>query len=164
MKDKDLFETKAQGYKVENGKLVYFSNMLDGYKHEYKDLKEICEEMNGLLKSFNSYEQQLVFWKGKAEEKLPKDSVVLSGKEYEQLQQSYIVKAYDKLRAKNKELLKIKENCLEIMKQGEQQIINIRKETAEKILQYVYDRCIDNKFIRKFEEFIKEQFGVEIKE
>lgn len=38
------------------------------------------------------------------------------------------------------------------------------KETAEKILQYVYDRCIDNKFIRKFEEFIKEQFGVEIKD
>ena len=89
MKDKDLFETKAQGYKVENGKLVYFSNILDGYKHEYKDLQEICEEMNGLLKKFDSYEEQLTFWKGKAEEKLPENSVVLSREELRKLRKDY---------------------------------------------------------------------------
>ena len=66
MNDKDLFETKARGYKVENGKLVFFSNMLDGYRHEYKDLQEICEEMNGLLKKYDGYEERLVFLEGKA--------------------------------------------------------------------------------------------------
>lgn len=85
MKDKDLTETKAQGYKVENGKLVYFSNMLNGYKHEYKGLQDICEEMNGLLKKFDSYEEQLAFWKGKAEEKLPKGSIFLTKKEIDNL-------------------------------------------------------------------------------
>ena len=85
MKDKDLTETKAQGYKVENGKLVYFSNMLNGYKHQYKDLQEICEEMNGFLKKFDSYEEQLIFWKGKVEQKFPKDSIFLTKKEIDNL-------------------------------------------------------------------------------
>ena len=66
-----------------------------------------------------------------------KDKVVLTKEEYEQLQQSYIVKAYDKLRAENKELLKIKENALELLKQGEQQILTIRKETAREILKEI---------------------------
>lgn len=61
--EKDLYETKAQGFKVENGKLVYFSNILDGYRHEYKDLQEVCEEMNSMLKSFDSYQDQIAFWK-----------------------------------------------------------------------------------------------------
>ena len=38
-----------------------------------------------------------------------------------------------------------------------------RKETAEKILQFIYDRVIDKHFIKKAEELAK-QFGVEIKE
>lgn len=50
--------------------------------------------------------------------KLPENAVVLTRKEYEQL-------------------LKIKENCLELMKQGEQQILNISKETAREILQKI---------------------------
>ena len=63
---KDITETKAQGFKVENGKLVYFSNMLDGYRREFKDLQEICEEMNGMLNKFNSLMEQVEFWQCEA--------------------------------------------------------------------------------------------------
>lgn len=60
---KDLTETKARGFKVENGKLVYFSNLLDGYRHEFEDLQEICEEMNGMLEQYDSLIEQIEFWK-----------------------------------------------------------------------------------------------------
>lgn len=63
---KDFTETRARGYKIENGKLVFFSNMLDGYRHEYKDLQEICEEMNGMLEKHDSYMTQIDFWKSEA--------------------------------------------------------------------------------------------------
>ena len=74
---KDLMETEAQGFKVENGKLVYFSNMLDGYRHEFKDLQEICEEINGMMKKNDSYMAQIEFWKVEAQTyKLWKDKLV----------------------------------------------------------------------------------------
>ena len=38
--------TGAGGYKVENGKVVFYSDMLNGYRHEYKDLNEIVKELN----------------------------------------------------------------------------------------------------------------------
>lgn len=37
----------------------------------------------------------------------------------------------NELESENERLIKIKENCLEIIKQGEQQIINIAKETLK---------------------------------
>lgn len=74
---KDLMETEAQGFKVENGKLVYFSNMLDGYRHEFKGLQEICEEINGMMKKNDSYMAQIEFWKVEAQTyKLWKDKLV----------------------------------------------------------------------------------------
>ena len=38
--------TGAGGFKVENGKVVFYSDMLNGYRHEYKDLDEIVKELN----------------------------------------------------------------------------------------------------------------------
>lgn len=38
--------TGAGGYKVENGKVVFYSDMLNGYRHEYKDIEEIVRELN----------------------------------------------------------------------------------------------------------------------
>ena len=60
---KDLTETRARGFKVENGKIIYFSNMLDGYRHEFEDLNEVCEEMNGMLEQYDSNIEQIEFWK-----------------------------------------------------------------------------------------------------
>lgn len=115
--------------------------------------------------------------------KPPEDSVVLTREKYEKLQQSYIVKAYDKLRAENKELLKIKENCLEIIKQGEEQILTISKETSEKIIlpeiefcKALYGNCNSQtdeykkgftdccRIIQMLLNDLAKQFGVEIKE
>ena len=122
--------------------------------------------------------------------KLPKDSVVLSREEYEKLKKyEYKVQCgvcftqkewfdfinEDSIRRTSllieskkqgyeqahKEMLK---DCIESNKVAEQ--IGYEKgskETAEKFLQFVYDRVIDKHLIRKFEEFAK-QFGVEIKE
>ena len=58
---------KANGYEVKNGKLYYFSNMLDGCEIEFKDLQEICDMANHYLEDFYGLDQRLVFWKGKAE-------------------------------------------------------------------------------------------------
>jgi hypothetical protein len=41
--------TGASGYKVENGKVVFFTNMLGGCRHEYKDLEEVVKTLNELL-------------------------------------------------------------------------------------------------------------------
>ncbi len=70
-------KNEANGYDIEKDKLIYFSNLLDGYKHEFKDLQEICDEMNGLHKRFDSYEEQLDFWKSEAQTyKLWKEKLV----------------------------------------------------------------------------------------
>ena len=58
---------KAIGYEVKNGKLYYFSNLLEGFEHEFKDLLEICDTANHYNEEFYGLDQRLTFWKGKAE-------------------------------------------------------------------------------------------------
>lgn len=58
---------KAIGYEVKNGKLYYFSNLLEGFECEFKDLQEVCEMANHYLEEFYGLDQRLTFWKGKAE-------------------------------------------------------------------------------------------------
>lgn len=41
--------TAASGYKIENGKVVFFTDMFDGYRHEYETLDEIVKTLNELL-------------------------------------------------------------------------------------------------------------------
>ena len=38
--------TETGGFRIENGKVVFCSDMLNGYRHEYKDLDEIVKELN----------------------------------------------------------------------------------------------------------------------
>ena len=38
--------TETSGFRIENGKVVFYTNMLNGYRHEYKDLDEIVKELN----------------------------------------------------------------------------------------------------------------------
>lgn len=59
---------KAIGYEVKNGKLYYFTNMLEGFEYEFKDLQEICDTANHYNEEFFGLQQRLDFWKGKAEE------------------------------------------------------------------------------------------------
>ena len=102
--------------------------------------------------------------------KLPKNSVVLSREEHAklvaQVRQEFEHEYKDKVvlsREEYDELLKIKDNCIELMKQGEQQILNIGKETAEKIIKMLKQPpYID--FIESWVlEDVAKQFGVEIK-
>ena len=41
--------TEASGFKIEDGKVVFYTNMLNGYRHELKDLDEVVEELNLML-------------------------------------------------------------------------------------------------------------------
>lgn len=59
---------KANGYEVKNGKLYYFTNMLNGFEYEFKDLQEICDAANHYNEEFWGLEQRLTFWQGKVEE------------------------------------------------------------------------------------------------
>lgn len=59
---------KAIGYEVKNGKLYYFSNLLEGFEYEFKDLQEICDALNHYNEEFWGLDQRLAFWQGKAEE------------------------------------------------------------------------------------------------
>lgn len=59
---------KAIGYEVKNGKLYYFSNILEGLEYEFKDLQEICNALNHYNEEFWGLDQRLAFWQGKAEE------------------------------------------------------------------------------------------------
>lgn len=113
--------------------------------------------------------------------KLPKDSVVLSREEYKTLlnQNKGLTEENGQLRLENNDLETQYEKIYEQAEQNvlaniadggtschwciEQHEKKARKETAEKILQFIYDRVIDKHFIKKAEEFAQ-QFGVEIKD
>lgn len=41
--------TETSGFKIENGRVVFYTNILNGYRNEYKDLDEVVEELNLLL-------------------------------------------------------------------------------------------------------------------
>lgn len=44
----------TRGFVVKDGKLMYVTNILDGYRHEFKDIHEICDEMNAMMKQLDS--------------------------------------------------------------------------------------------------------------
>ena len=67
MNKEQQIEEMANGYFIENNKIVYFSNMLGECRNE-KTLQEVCEELNNYVKKFDSYCQQIDYYKAKAEE------------------------------------------------------------------------------------------------
>lgn len=44
----------VRGFVVKDGKLMYVTNILDGCRHEFKDIHEICDEMNAMMKQLDS--------------------------------------------------------------------------------------------------------------
>lgn len=44
----------ARGFVVKDGKILYVTNILDGYRHEFKDIYEICDELNNEMKRIDS--------------------------------------------------------------------------------------------------------------
>lgn len=43
----------ARGFVVKDGKLMFVTNILDGYRHEFKDIHEICDELNNDMKEID---------------------------------------------------------------------------------------------------------------
>nr|DAH66711.1 MAG TPA: hypothetical protein [Bacteriophage sp.] len=43
----------ARGFVVKDGKILYVTNILDGYRHEFKDIYEICDELNNNMKKID---------------------------------------------------------------------------------------------------------------
>ncbi len=60
--------TGASGYKIENGKVVFFTNMLNGYRYEYKDLDEVVKTLNELLQECYSKDEIAFALRCKTEE------------------------------------------------------------------------------------------------
>lgn len=58
--------TDTSGFKIENGKAVFYTNILNGYRHEYKDLDELVKELNLLLQSCYKSDDIVLHYKGKA--------------------------------------------------------------------------------------------------
>ena len=74
--------TETSGYKIENGKVVFYTNILNGYRHEYKDLDEVVKNLN-LMLSFN-YNADDVIMHYKAKSELfahvnPEGTIILNG-------------------------------------------------------------------------------------
>lgn len=60
--------TETSGYKIENGKVVFFTNILNGYRYEYKDLEEVVKTLNELLKEAYSKDEIAFALKCKTED------------------------------------------------------------------------------------------------
>lgn len=43
--------TAASGYKLENGKVVFYTHLLAGYRHEYESLEQVVGQLNALLRN-----------------------------------------------------------------------------------------------------------------
>lgn len=43
----------VRGFVVKDGKLMYVTNILDGCRHEFKDIYEICDELNNNMKKID---------------------------------------------------------------------------------------------------------------
>lgn len=60
--------TGASGYKIENGKVVFFTNMLGGYREEKENLEEVVKTLNELLHECYSKDEIAFALKCKTEE------------------------------------------------------------------------------------------------
>lgn len=43
----------VSGFVVKDGNIIYGTNILDGYRHEFKDIHEICDELNNNMKKID---------------------------------------------------------------------------------------------------------------
>lgn len=49
----ESIEDIVRGFVVKDGKILYVTNILDGYRHEFKDIYEICDELNNNMKEID---------------------------------------------------------------------------------------------------------------
>lgn len=52
----------ASGYKIENGKVVFFTTTLGGYRREYENLEEVVKVLNELLHEAYSKDEILFYY------------------------------------------------------------------------------------------------------
>ena len=50
---KESIDDIVRGSVVKDGKILYGTNILDGYRHEFKDIHEICDELNNNMKKID---------------------------------------------------------------------------------------------------------------
>lgn len=50
----ESIEDIVRGFVVKDGKILYVTNILDGCRHEFKNIYEICDEMNAMMKQLDS--------------------------------------------------------------------------------------------------------------
>ena len=58
--------TETSGFKIENGKVIFYTNILNGYRHEYENIEEVARELNLLLQSCYKSDDIVLHYKGKA--------------------------------------------------------------------------------------------------
>lgn len=51
----ESIEDIVRGFVVKDGKILYVTNILDGCRHKFKDIYEICDEMNSMMKQLDSF-------------------------------------------------------------------------------------------------------------
>lgn len=49
----ESIEDIVRGFVVKDGKILYVTNILDGCRHEFKDIHEICDELNNNMKEID---------------------------------------------------------------------------------------------------------------
>ena len=87
--------TGASGYKIENGKVVFFTNMLGGCRHEYENLDEVVKTLNELLQECYSKDEIAFALKCKTEDlKTAKSEAI---KEFAELVKMEFYKEFDEL-------------------------------------------------------------------
>ena len=59
--------TETSGFHIKNGNIIFYANILNGYRYEYKNLDEVVKELNLMLhQNYSSYEI-ISHYKGKLE-------------------------------------------------------------------------------------------------
>ena len=64
--------TEASGFRTEKGKVVFYTNILNGYRHEYNDLDEVVKELNLMLQNAYKNDSIIGFYKNTIEEQVSK--------------------------------------------------------------------------------------------
>ena len=57
--------TQTSGFIIQNGKVVFYTNILNGYRHEYKDIDEVVRELNLLLQRCYKCDEVISHYEGK---------------------------------------------------------------------------------------------------
>ena len=57
--------TETSGYKIENGKVVFYTKILNGYRHEYESLDRVVNDMNIMLQNAYKTDEIAGHYKGK---------------------------------------------------------------------------------------------------